>query len=98
MKIRREQIKSGTIEQFAEAYDLTMVVRERNLPVGDFNRYYASFEGAEVKDGAVLASEYGNGVSEDHAISSYARNISLKTLVFNAYGPNRREIKVWRLV
>jgi len=88
----------ATLEAFAEVYELTMVIDER-VPkdMGDRwtedSRYYAEFEDCEVKQGVGLRSEYGNGRTPEDAMADYARNISGKLLVLNAFGPNRREIQ-----
>lgn len=102
MKITYERVPTGTIEQFAEVHDLEMVVAEReverDLPIGHPSRYCAKFKHADVEDEGCLESMYGNGPSENEAIRDYAKNISLRTLVLNAYTNDRREIKVWRLI
>lgn len=94
MKIERELIKNPTIEEFAEANDLTMVITER---VGDIHpdaRFVARFRGAETKDGVMLLGVAGNGKTELIAINEYARRISNQLLVINAMSPTRREIPV----
>jgi len=97
MKIKRNLIERIDIADFAERHDLTIVVRERGYnDMVAFNvkhAFYAYFEGAEVKEGCCLVSSYGDGADEDDAILSYAQSISDKTLVFNAFGKDRREIK-----
>ena len=97
MQITEETIRQGTIEEFADKHGLTMQVRERRLPVGDRNRFDAYFESCEVKEGGILISSFGNGATLEEAIANYAREISLKRLVCNAYGTDRREVDVWRL-
>lgn len=98
MKINRKLIERMSIEDFAERHNLIMEVHERNKRnMIDFNvrdAFYASFEGAEVKEGACLASEYGDGSNEEEAIRNYAALISGKLLVFNAFGRDRHEIQV----
>jgi hypothetical protein len=97
MKIEMRTIPTGTIEEFAEANGLTMVVGERDLPVGNPTRYYAEFDHSEIKDGCCLCSMYGNGSTPEEAIAEYAKNISMKRMVLYAMCNERREINVWRL-
>jgi hypothetical protein len=100
MKIERNLIAKMSLNQFAEQHDLTMVLNERS-PVEHptLPRYWASFKGAEVVDGFCLASNFGSGYTEEEAFKEYAKTISGKTIVFNAYNRNDRyEIKVPLLV
>lgn len=98
MKIQRGDVKNQCIEAFAEEHGLVMKISERKKPVGDPSRYYASFKSAEVKDGPVLIGKYGNGKTPEEAIKEYAKEIDMKILVIDAFGPGRREIDVPRLV
>lgn len=87
-----------TIQQFAEKHDLVMEIRERERPSDSTMRYYAHFRKAETKVGEhMLCGEHGNGPSKAYAVAQYAQAISLKTLVIDAMGYNRREIRVPRL-
>jgi hypothetical protein len=97
MKTVIKRIDETTLEEFAEANDLTMTVNERRLPKGDPARFYASFNGIEVKDGPVLCSTYGNGSTPEEAIRAYAPEISMKTLVLDAMRPTRKTIESPRL-
>ena len=87
-----------SIEEFAERYGLTMVVRERNVPEGSSLRFYAHFKYAEIKDGRILIGESGNGATPEDAIDDYAKQIELKHLVVDAFGKNRTEMDVPRLI
>lgn len=59
------------------------------------NRWCASLENAEVIEGTMLASTYGNGSTPDEALKEYIKQIEGKTIVFNAMGGDkRREYKV----
>lgn len=97
MKIKRElQPPSTTIQAFAEKNDLTMKIVERDPAYQNVGRFYAKFEGTEVKGDGVLTTVFGNGSTEDEAIHAYAREISETTL--SIQDPNgRRLIKVPRL-
>lgn len=97
MRIAEETITQGTIEEFANAHDLTMNIRERRRPLGDQSRFYASFDRCDVKGDGVLIGSCGNGATPEAAIANYAEAISMKRLVWNAHGEDRREIDVWRL-
>lgn len=100
MKIVRGLVPVMTIEDFAEANRLTMEVRERKVPLGSPNRFYARFASSETKEYAgdgILSGTYGSGATEAEAIADYAKEISLKLLVLDAWKPTRREIEVPRL-
>ena len=99
MRIKMNCLPRATLEAFAEVYELTMVIDER-VPkdMGDRwtedSRYYAEFEGRDIKDGAVLCSAFGDGRTPGEAMANYyAKEISGALLVLNAFGPNRREIQ-----
>jgi hypothetical protein len=91
-------ITSGTIEQFASEHGLTMEIGERPLPADSPSRYYAAFRKCEVMERGLLISEFGNGSTKAEAIAAYARRISMRRIVIDAYSKQRREISVWRLV
>lgn len=98
MKIDFEAIPTGTIEEFADHYGLTMFVREREADVGDKDRYCASFRGVEVREGSFLASRAGFGPTPEAAIADYARWLSLKPIAINAFQPERIDTKAWRFI
>ena len=60
------------------------------------NRWSASFHNAEMLEGSILISEYGNGSTPESAIEDYINIIKGKRLVFNAGGglKYRREYDV----
>lgn len=58
------------------------------------NRWTAQFRNAEIKEGKILGSSYGSGISPLNAVSKYLENIKGKRLVFNASGTDRREFDV----
>lgn len=97
-----ERVPDMSIKEFARIHDLKLVVRERRVPVdvarrSPDNRFYATFESADVKGDGVLIGKFGNGATIDEAIQDYAREISVTTLVVGAWGSGRREIVVPRL-
>jgi hypothetical protein len=57
-------------------------------------RFTANLEGAEVKEGGCLKSEYGDSKTANGAINNYASLISGKTIVFRAMCEDRREFNV----
>ena len=89
MKILRNVEKSTTIENFAEKYNLTMIINR-----WESSRYTASFDDVEVEEGNLLGSEYGVGLNEDDAINDYAQLISNKIIVVGAYTKHREIIQV----
>lgn len=97
MDIIITQVPEMTLEQFANENELTMEVHERRVYRESADRYYAHFSRAEVKKDCILCSEYGDGNTPDDAIKNYGYKISMKLLVIDAYGPNRRELLVPRI-
>ncbi len=96
MVIKRFLIEEVPIQRFAIENRLTMEVRERSTH--ELPRFYAQFSGAEVGSFGTLASVFGDGDSESEAIADYAKRISGKILVLNAYSKwKRREIQVPKL-
>lgn len=99
MKIEMYGIPRSTLEAFAEQHKLTMEVHERNPR--DFGsgwkeciRYYTQFKNCEIKDGSFLSGTFGNGSTPAEAIDDYAKEISGKRIVLNAYRKDRTEIDV----
>jgi hypothetical protein len=97
MKVIITEFERSTIENFADAHNLTMIVNERDTKKGELSPYYAFFENTEAKEDKysnVLCTEAGTGRTPYEAISRYAQNISKKYLVINAYSDtNRKEIQ-----
>lgn len=99
MKVEVHYVEKNTLEAFADEHDLTVVVYEREpellrLPrIGPNARFFAEFQCCEVKEGRVLCSYYGDGPTPEAAMEDYARRISGKLLVMNAYSPTRKEIQ-----
>ncbi len=98
MKTIQKTIPQMCIERFAENNGLEMEIHERKKPIGDPSRYYAHFKNCEEKDGGCLRGSFGNGATPEEAIKDYANEINLKTIVIDAFSPNRREIEVPRIV
>jgi hypothetical protein len=96
MKIINNFIPVSTLEKFADEHNLTMIVKERKTDTESDNRFFAEFENAEIREGIILSSAYGNGNTPERAIKDYARKIELKTIVIDAYGTNREVIDVPR--
>ena len=98
MKTTIEYIPTDTLDGFATKHDLRLHIRERALPVGHPDRYYASFDNCEVSEPPFLVGVFGNGATPDEAKRDYAEVISMKRIVINAWGMKRREIDVPRLI
>lgn len=100
MKVEKRLIPEMTIEEFAEKHDLIMEVNERRSDrMRRPWRFYASFKYAELREGdRLLRGAYGNGDTAEEAIANYAEEISGGLLILNAYGSDRKEIKVPRLL
>lgn len=94
-----EKIPRVRISKFAGEHGLTMRVVERKPSdlhrSFDFasSRFYAHFDNCEVKEGSCLVGIFGNGATEKQAIANYAKEISNKRLVINAFRGERREIE-----
>lgn len=84
------------IFEFAQEHGLDLVVNQREstkLP-----RYTVRFKRVEVKDGSLLHSEYGDGMTINDAVDEYAQLISGQRLIFDAMSDkNRKEINAPRL-
>ena len=93
MKIKQNFISRMPVEDFADTHGLVMEINERrNAAETGLPRYYAHFEHVNVKEGCCLSSTFGNGNTPDEAIANYAKELSEKRLVVNAYKPDRKEI------
>lgn len=100
MKIRKELTPEMSIEQFADANDLEMVIHERSKKYCSSNemRFYARFDKAEIGGDGMLRGAYGNGSTPEKAIEEYAQVISEEFLIISANQSDRREIRVPRLI
>lgn len=76
-----------TIYEFADIIDQQLnITRYSNQN----NRWSASFNAGEVKEGPMLVGEYGNGHNSDEAIEDYLTKIRGKRVVFNAMSDKYR--------
>ncbi len=92
-------VGSGAVDpdEFAALHSLRMVVCERprsHWAYRESNRYYASFDRVEIKEGGMLRGSYGDGATPEEAIENYLGEIRGRRLVFAAYSDCRREIDV----
>jgi hypothetical protein len=97
MEIKVLYLPKYTLEEFADKHGLSIEVRERAIDNSGLatKRFYADFmPSAEVKEGGVLRSSYGNGSIITEAIMNLIENVRLKTIVIGAYKAERREIEV----
>lgn len=97
MKTEVFYIKEMSLEEFADKHGLVMEVHEREKPATEGMRFYAHFRDVEVLNGRCLVSEYGDGSDPVIAVARYAKMISGKVIVLNAYRFSRREIIVPKL-
>lgn len=101
MKVRRELAPVSTLEAFADAHGLELVITERRMDrwqrENRLKRFLARFDHVEVSDGSMLIGTYGEGDTEDEAIRGYADLISSEKLVVDAWKATRREIQAPRL-
>jgi len=97
MKIIMDELPRSSIEAFADKHKLEMFVGERTPFYWPDGHYYARFNNTDTKGDGVLIGEYGNGPTKEIAIAEYARIISCKTIVVDAFSggkKKRREIRV----
>jgi hypothetical protein len=92
MNIEMHKVARATLEEFADQHGLIMEVHERKY--ADLPQFYARFKNAEIKEDALLRGAFGDGSTPEAAIKNYAVEISGKLLVIDAYGKERREIRV----
>ena len=60
-----------------------------NIGLG-INRFVTDFENAEIGEDGILRGAFGTGVTPEQSMADYARQISGKRLIFNAYDDKRR--------
>lgn len=80
---------------FGDMIGAELIINERDKEF-DSNgtmRYYAHFKYCEVKDGNMLIGVSGDGRTINAAIRDYAKQISGKHLVFDAYTQDRKDLK-----
>lgn len=94
MMTETPSVPEVTLDDFADANGLILVVREHPHPARPRERFYASFARTEIDRDGVFRSAYGRGASPNEAIAEYARIISAKRLVVDDHTPLRREIDV----
>jgi hypothetical protein len=100
MKIKDETFPSMTFEEFCEANNIEVVVRERPGEVlGSLRRYCVTFKGVEIMDESGLSYRVlGSGSTKEAAIDDYSLNLMGRTLVFDAGTSYERELQcpnVW---
>lgn len=77
------------VEQLANTEILVEVTKDI------FGHYQVQFKNCEVKQGGLLIGEYGSGETVEEAARNYIRQIAGETLVFDASGEGRKEIKIF---
>jgi hypothetical protein len=76
------------IYEFADIIRKNILITRINNQNG---RFFARFEGGEVKKGAILAGNFGNGDTPIEALNAYKNAIVGQTLVFNAASDTARQ-------
>jgi len=79
------------IEEYADILNLEILLTYYPNQNG---RWVAKFGNAEIKEGGMLSSEYGNGSTPDEAMANYLKNIIGRRVVINAMRDDRREYNV----
>lgn len=105
MKYTLHAVPTQTFEAFVNEHGLEIEVKERGSEtlkcswIGPDSRYHASFAShCEIIRDGMLSSAYGNGPTPEAAIEDFAKELSEKRIVFDAYRDTRREIKCPRFV
>ncbi|MCK9596675.1 hypothetical protein M0R19_05785 [Candidatus Pacearchaeota archaeon] len=74
-------IPNVNILDFEKQHNLKLIVEERNLPISDPARFFATFENSWVPDNkGFLVGVYGNGNTIEESIKEYCKKISTKEL------------------
>lgn len=78
------------------AQDILLSLEHERLEVWKVpdGKIAVSYENCEVKSGAFLIGKFGTGNTFAEACEDYLNQLHGKTLVFNAYGQRRKEIRV----
>jgi hypothetical protein len=96
MPIIINKISDAIFEDWLEEENITVVVNEE--PIFGTTRFYASALYLLVVYGVSLLTVEGNGKTPEAAIENLAKHLSMKNLVWQASGRNRREFKAPRFV
>lgn len=84
---RQRRLKKA-LEAFASTHNLRLCITKHDWG------WMTCFEFSEIKEGIMLVGQYGRGDSPSASVEDYAKAISGKLLVINAYTQNRKEIRV----
>ena len=75
-----------TLRDLAEMFDTPLRLTQHSS-----TRWTCLLSRVEVKMSSCLSSEYGDGATPEEAAINYAKRLSFKRLVYNAYGDSRKE-------
>jgi len=76
-----------TLLQFADLIDKQLTI---TYYANQNGRFCCHFDSGEIKNGALLSTEFRNGLTPEIAMNYYAEAISGKTIVFHAMSEERR--------
>jgi len=79
-----------TLREFSQIIGMQLVIHSRRYE--DLPLWYASFEGATIKNTVIASS--GDGETPEEALCNYAKTIQGEVLVVGAYTDHRHEFKV----
>jgi len=94
-------ISTKEILDYEKEIGVELIVTERSIHSGSaarLSKYCVSFEGGEVSENSMLVGATGNGDTIDKALTDYCHQISNKRMAFGAYTPDRKEIKLPKLI
>jgi hypothetical protein len=99
MEIKDETFPDVTFEEFCEANDIEVAVRERPKTFGE-DRYYATCDSVYIKgaDGA-FTTVLGNGGTKDIAVSAYGTRLLGEMISLNVGKTCQKESQcpnVWK--
>lgn len=90
------KIETREITEYAKDLGVDLCIVER--PPGWGARFFAYFQHTEEKRGHCLAGISGDGSTPDEAIAEYAKQISGKLMIINAFSDKRQEVPFPKLV
>ena len=94
-------IKEKEILDFEKEIGYELEANERSISANSnaiLKRFYVNFPKGEVMEGNSLIGCSGNGDTIDEALKEFCKLISNKTIAFNAFSKERKNIQIPKLV
>lgn len=92
IELQLDNVTGSPLSNFADKHGLVLIIKERGKIYrrAGRSRFWAEFNGVEIKNGAL--SNHGNGETQREAVLNYARKISGKRLVISDHYYDRIEV------